>query len=64
MCLEVSHSFIQLMGLLVLLRLVLLRPAAVAVVGAAVAGVPLRLERVANKTVGGFVQLMVAVLVH
>ena len=42
---------------------VLLRPAAVVVVGAAVASVPLQLGRVADKTVGDFVQLMVVVLV-
>ena len=59
MCPEASHSFIQLMG-----RLVLLWPAAVVVVDAAVAGVPLRLGQVADKTVGDFVQLTVAVLVH
>ena len=64
MCPEVSHSFVQLVGRLVLLvQPVLLRPVAVAV-GAAVAGVPLRLGRVANKTVGDFVQLTAVVLVR
>ena len=52
------------MGRLVLLvLLVLLRPAAV-VAGAVVAGVPLRLERVADKTVGDFVRLTAVVLVR
>ena len=49
MCSEVSHSFVRLVG-----RLVLLWPVAV-VIGVAVAGVPLRLGQVADKTVGDFV---------
>ena len=53
----------RLVLLVLLVRPVLPRPAAV-VVGAAVAGVPLRLGRVADKTVGDFVQLMAVVLVR
>ena len=57
MCPKVSHSFVRLVG-----QLVLVRPAAV-VVGAAVAGVPLQSAQVADKTVGDFVRLMAVALV-